>query len=109
MRYVFLNGLPLNALPNRSLVLKVSPIKPEVLKQLADMMEPKISYIRHPSTVNLLNRLFNLNLQPSSELYKYQDGDVLFVVTLKKPVRGQEVENLTENDIEIYQVEVFVH
>ena len=106
-RYVFLNALPLNALPRKPLVLKVAPVKPEVLRQLADMMKPRASYIRHPATVKLLNKLFNLDLQVSNELYKYQKEDVLYVVTLKRPVRGAEVEDLTENDIEVFQVEVF--
>ena len=106
-RFVFLNALPLNALPRKPLVLKVAPVKPEVLRQLADMMKPKASYIRHPATIELLNKLFNLNLRVSSELYKYQLGDVIYVITLKKPVRGVEVEDLTENDVLIYQVEVF--
>ena len=107
MRYVFLNALPLNALPRKPLVLKVAPVKPEVLRQLAPEMKPRVSYIRHPATIELLNKLFNLDLQVSNELYKYQKEDVLYVITLKKPVRGAEVENLTENDVLIYQVEVF--
>ena len=106
MRYIFLNALPLNALPRKPLVLKVTPVKPEVLRQLVPEMKPRISYIRHPATVKLLNKLFNLDLQPSSELYQYQKGDILYIVTLKRPVRGAEATNLTENDIEIFQVEV---
>jgi len=106
VRYVFLNALPLNALNiSKPTKLIITPVKPEVLKQLAPEMQPKASYIRHPATVQLLNKLFNLNLSVSSELYKYQQGDVIYVITLKKPVRGAEIENITENDIEIYHVE----
>jgi len=106
-RFVFLNALPINVLNiTKPTKLVITPVKPEVLRQLADMMRPVKSYIRHPATVSLLNRLFNLGLETSSELYRYQRGDIIYVVTLKKPVRGAEVTDLTENDIEIYQVEV---
>ena len=109
-RYVFLNALPLNALgitkPTRIIV---TPVKIDTLRQLAPLMRESGSvecYIRHPATVNLLNKLLGLNLQPSNGLYSYQLGDVLYVVTLKKPIRGQEINDITENDIDIYQIEV---
>ena len=59
-----------------------------------------MNYIRHPSTVRILNEVLGLDLQPSSELYQYQQGDIVIVVGLRRPVRGQEVE-VTVNDLDI--------
>jgi len=108
MRYVFLNALPLNALQiNKPTKLVVTPVESKVLKQLVPEMKPRVSYIRHPGTIQLLNKLFGLDLKQSSELYRYQKGDVLYIITLKKPIRGQEINSVTEDDLLIYQVEVF--
>lgn len=108
MRYVFLNALPLNALGiTKPTKLTVTPVSPGVLRQLAPEMKPRVSFIRHPATVRLVNDLLGLGLKPESGLYHYEEGDVLIVITLKRPVRGAEVSNLTENDIEVFQVEVF--
>ena len=108
-RYVFLNALPLNALNiTKPTKLIITPVKPNVLKQLVPLMENNIiNYIRHPATVKLINKLLGLQLQPTSDLYQYREGDVLYIFTLKKPIRGTEISNLTENDIVIYQVEIF--
>ena len=107
VRYVFLNALPLNSLKiDRPVKLVVTPVNPQVLKQLVPEMKPRVSYIRHPATVKMLNKLFGLDLDVSSGLYSYQPGDVLYVVTLRRPIRGAEVGNVTVEDVLIYQVEV---
>jgi|GEM_PF-3600049 len=105
MRYVFLNGLPLNALPEKPIVLKVTPLTPEQLKEMVPKMKQIVSYVRHPATVRLLNGL-GLSLEASSGLYKYEKGDVIIVVSLRRPVRGAEIENVTINDLLIHKVEV---
>jgi len=107
MRYIFLNALPLNALPRKPLELKITPVKLEVLKQLVPLMKNIENYIRHQSTITLLNKLLGLQLEPSNKLYSYQEGDIIYVITLNKPTRGIEIKEVCENDITIWQVEVF--
>lgn len=108
MRYIFLNALPIQALNiTKPTKIIITPVKPNILKQLIPLMKDDIeNYIRHPATVQLINKLFNINLKPSSELYSYHEGDVIYVFVLKKIVRGKEVSNITENDLAIYQVEI---
>ena len=107
LRYVFLNALPLNALRIEGIArLVVTRVDPKVLKQLVPLMKRTVSFIRHASTVRLLNRVFGLELQPSNGFYEYEDGDVLMVVTLRRPRRGIDVFDLSIDDIEIYMVEV---
>lgn len=110
VRYVFLNSLPLNAFDKPFLKMLVSKVDPKTLKLLVANALSEIDdikcYIRHPVTVELLNKMLNLSMEPSSELYKYQDGDVLFVVSLKKPIRGQEVNEISIDDLDIRMVEV---
>jgi hypothetical protein len=94
-RNVLLNALPLNAFEYERFSLTVVRITPYYLiGSLKDNMEKGVAvvnYIRHPATVNLLNQ-HGLNLQPSSGLYKYESGDLLFIVTVKTPQRGQEMQ-----------------
>jgi hypothetical protein len=74
-----------------------------VYRDLAEATEVKC-YIRHQATVQLLKELLEVELAPSSEAYKYDPRDIVYVVTLKTPARGQEVTELSITDIEIYKV-----
>jgi len=106
-RLVFVPPIPLSAFPFRSFVLVVFRIDLEELKRIVEMYRKEgyhiECYIRHASTVQVLNDVLGLNLKPSSALYQYQDGDQLIVVGLKKPVRGQEVQVSVE-DLDIAHV-----
>jgi len=111
MRVVLLNALPLNAVKYDNFVITVSRVTVDhmrrYLKNLRDYVQYELKcYIRHSATVDLLNKLLNIDLGTSNELYQYQDGDIIFVVTLKKPTRGAEVINLSEEDIEIFRVNI---
>ena len=64
-----------------------------------------MSFIRHQATIELLKSL-GIDLEVSSGLYQYQDGDVIYVVTLRRPVRGAEVEGLSLEDLLIHKVVV---
>jgi hypothetical protein len=94
-RNILLNALPLNAFDSERVDLTVVRITPYYLvgslKEDIEKGVPVVSYIRHPATVSLLNQ-HGLNVKPSSELYKYESGDLLFVVTVKTPQRGQEMQ-----------------
>ena len=106
MRYVFLNSLPLNAFDKPFMQLLVTKVDPNYVKLLIQYDDNVECYIRHNATVDIINKLLELNLKPSSDLYKYRDGDVLIIVSLKKPVRGQEVQDVTLDDLDIRMVEV---
>lgn len=107
-RVVLLNALPLNIFKDESFKLMVARVDPESMKREIESAKKQgiqvLSYIRHPSTVRVVAELLGLELQPSSGLYSYVDGDRIYVVTLKKPVRGQEVEVKIE-DLDIFVVE----
>ena len=108
-RLVFAPPLPLNAFPYNNFTISIRRIGVDELKQLVDRCRQQGAevrcYIRHPSTVRLLNQLLGLNLEPSAELYQYQHGDIIVVIGLKKPVRGHEVE-VTVNDLDIALIEI---
>ena len=110
-RIVILNALPLNAFPT-SMTFYVKRIDIfDLIQSIAfhaahgvDRIE---SYIRHKSTLEIIKKwlnVINVNIVEKNELYKYQDNDVIFVVTLKKLVRGKEIENITIDDLEIFDV-----
>jgi hypothetical protein len=65
-------------------------------------------YIRHPATLQLINQKLKTNLQTSSELYTYQSGDEIYIVTLKSPERGKEKVAVDESDLEIWKVNIKV-
>ena len=106
MRCVILNALPIQAfkdiLPAR---LYVQPVTPEQLKKLVESCKEIANYIRHPTTVEVLNKQLGLQLSPSSGLYQYREGDTVIVVVLKKPIRGQEV-TVNLKDLDFYLVKL---
>jgi len=95
-RVVFIPPLPLNAFPYKRFAMYIERKSIDEVREFVESAKklgiPIVGYIRHESTVRLLNQLFGLDLKPSSELYKHGEGDALIVVGLKKPVRGQEIE-----------------
>jgi hypothetical protein len=102
-RVVLLNALPLNAIPEHANFFDIA-CKRTTIDAVVDIIkhsEAVENYIRHESTVRLLSKLLNIELKPSSELYRYRNGDTLIIVSLKKPIRGQEVE-VREEDLEYF-------
>jgi hypothetical protein len=106
-RIVFLNALPLNALPRRHIQLDIIPIS---INELAQWIQRRlqegwqlIHFIRHPATMQALRAAsVPLPEQPNAGLYTYQPGDVLVIVTLRSPPRGQEVQQVNVSDLEFW-------
>jgi Domain of unknown function (DUF1874). len=65
-----------------------------------------LNYIRHESTVKLLSNVLGIDLVPNTGLYKWEEGDILIIVGLKKPVRGQELQ-ITLEDLDLVLCKVF--
>jgi hypothetical protein len=67
-----------------------------------------IHYIRHEATLRALYNTLHipLPLEPNAGLYQYAPGDVIVVVTLRSPVRGQEVSQVRPEDLETWIVTV---
>jgi hypothetical protein len=109
-RVVFLNALPLNALPRSHIRLDVLPV---TMNDLVSWVQRRIGegyelmhYIRHPATIVALRQLgIPLSPEPNSGLYSYSHGDVLVIVTLRNPPRGQEVQ-VSPQDLEAWIVTV---
>ena len=110
-RVVVLNALPLNALPRRHLALDVLPVS---LQELAMWIQRRLAegyelmhYIRHGATISVLRSLgVPLSEQPNAGLYQYVFGDVLVIVTLRSPQRGQEQQQVSPQDLEAWIVRV---
>jgi len=111
-RLVFLNALPLNVLPRAHLELDVLPVSN--INELAAWVQRRlqegwqlIHYIRHPATIQALRQLgIPLPETPNSGLYSYDAGDIIVVVTLRSPQRGQEVSQVSPQDLETWIVTV---
>jgi len=107
-----LNALPLNALPRRPLNMIVEPITNIVslAMWLSHMVRQGYAvehYIRHPATIAALRGLgAPIDERPSSGLYQWQEGDVVVVVTLRQPQRGQEAAQVRPEDLEAWEVRV---
>ena len=99
-RLILLNALPLNAIQSECSTILCRKIQLSEVVELIMNYDVE-NYIRHESTVKLLAKLSGKDLKPSSELYKHEDRDILVIITLKRPIRGQEVE-VTEEDLEAY-------
>jgi hypothetical protein len=111
-RIVLLNALPLNALPRAHLQIRIQPVDIIGLgrwlhERLAEGYE-LIHYVRHQATLQTLRRELGipLPLEPNAGLYQYVPGDMLVVVTLRSPARGQEVQQISPQDLEAWIVTV---
>jgi len=110
VRVVLLPPIPLNAFPYQEFTILVKKISIE--KFINDVKEILAKgyklecYVRHESTVRLLSQLLNIELKPSAELYQYREGDEIYIIGLKRPVRGQELQ-VNVNDLEIAYIIVF--
>ena len=102
-RLVLLNAFPISMLPweeypgeRRWINVYLVEITPDELKWAVDDAvksgTPILCYIRHPSTVRVLSEFLGVSLQPSAGLYKWRKGDRVYIVALKRPVRGADVE-----------------
>jgi len=111
-RIVFLNAMPLNSLPRSHIRLDVLPVSN--INELATWTQRRlregwqlIHYIRHPATIQALRQLgIPLPEQPNSGLYTYDAGDIIVVVSLRSPTRGQEVQQVRPEDLETWIVTV---
>jgi hypothetical protein len=109
-RIVFLNALPLNALPRSHLRLDILPVAN--LNELAQWAQRRLQegyevvhFIRHPATIAVLRQLgIPLSDQPNASLYAYRNGDVIVVITLRSPARGQDVQQVNISDLEVWIV-----
>ena len=108
---VFLNAMPLNSLPRRHLQLDVLHVS---IGELAQWVQRRLQegwrlvhYIRHPATIAALRAAgIPLSEQPNAGLYVYQPGDVMVVITLRNPPRGQEIQQVNIGDLEAWIVSV---
>jgi len=103
MAVILLNALPLNAIPYKEFAIQVHRISLDQLRNIRVGEEVKC-FIRHEGTVKLLSKVLGIEIKPSAELYQYNPEDRIYVVSLKRPQRGQEVTELTENDVEVFEV-----
>ena len=103
-RLVVLNAHSLNAFSGNKYTLRIRRVSFAELPGLAAKYDGVIHYVRHQATMQLLNMYISLSPTSSIGLYQYSPGDALLVVVLKVPVRGQEVNSVSENDIELFLV-----
>ena len=111
-RIVLLNALPLSAIPYERFAIQVNRLSPDAFEysilQDIDKGYQIISFIRHKATVDLLSEMLGIKIETSNELYKYQESDLIYVITLKpeKVVRGQEIADLKPDDLMYYYVAI---
>jgi hypothetical protein len=101
LRLILLNAFPVNAIPFDTFTALFKRTSIEELARDVATAPEVLCYIRHPATVATLQSLLNVPLRPSSELYRYREHDIIYVVTLKTPQRGQEVAEIKLEDLDL--------
>ena len=109
-RIVFLNAFSLSMVESDDYAVCIERREPILLKSyVAHLLRAGYDvdcFIRHESTLNAINDFFGLSLAPSSSLYKYKNGDILIVTTLKQPQRGKEVNVASIDDLDFYLIRI---
>jgi hypothetical protein len=106
MRLVLLNAFPVNAIPYDTFTALFKRVTIDELAADVRRASEVVNYVRHPATVLALQTALNMQLRPSSELYRFREGDLIYVVALKTPVRGQEASEVKLDDLDIVKVVV---
>lgn len=106
MRLVLLNAFPISAFPYDTFTALFRRTTVEELARDAATATEVLCYIRHPATVLALQSLLNVPLRPSAELYRFKEGDLIYVIALKSPQRGQEVTEVKPEDLDVVRVVV---
>ncbi len=105
-RLVFLNALPLNSISLNRFYIDVRRIDIEtmnyIVKKAKSTNSDILNYIRHEATLRLINSLLGLNLSINPGLYQWQPGDELIIVSLRKPIRGQDAVEVTIDDLDMF-------
>ena len=110
-RVVFLNALPLNSLPRSHIRLDILPV---AISELAGWVQRRLQegyevvhFIRHSATIQALRAAgVPLSETPNAGLYTYQPNDIIVVITLRAPQRGQEQQQVSPSDLEAWVVAV---
>jgi hypothetical protein len=106
VRVVLLNAFPINAVAYDTFTALFRRTTLEELARDVAQTSEVLCYIRHPATVVALQSALNVVLKPSAELYRFRENDVIYVVTLRAPQRGQEVTEVKIEDLDIVRVVV---
>jgi len=104
-RIVLVGGVAPSMFTGNEYTMYYKRISLDELRELAKDADV-VNYVRHESTVKLLSQVLNRNMQPNPGLYTWQEDDILVIVGLKKPIRGQELEVKPE-DLDLVLVRVF--
>lgn len=109
-RIVFLNAFSLSMIDYDNYTLIVEKKDPVLLKSIIrkwiQMGYDVCCYIRHQSTLDVINEFFGFSLAPSSDIYKYEDKDIMIVASLKTPARGREVQVQSIDDLDFHLIRV---
>ena len=100
---VLVNAFSPSMIPAKKFVAEFERIGIEELRQY----EIVGNYVRHPATVELISRVLQRPLTPNSGIYRF-NGETIIVIMLAIPQRGQEVSQLTEEDLAIYRVRITI-
>jgi Domain of unknown function (DUF1874). len=102
MKLVLLNAFPINAFPFKEFTVSFKEVDISRLRKDVSNASVIKCFIRHPSTVEVLSKLLGIKLEPSSELYRYEEGDIIYIITLRTPERGKEVSEVRTEELLIY-------
>jgi len=111
LRVVWLNAISPSMFAGEEWALHFSRFDAKELKEFIENLLAEgatiVSYIRHPATVKVLREHFGdlMPETPDSGVYTYRSGDILVIVTLRKPQRGAEVQQVKIEDLDFVVAE----
>lgn len=116
-RIILLNALPLNSFAiAKELTMRIRFYtynefveRIEDIKRLYKSLNINIeceNFIRHATTKSTLSEILTSLSCADKQVYSYVPGDFIFIITLKQAVRGQEVSEITTNDLLFAELEL---
>lgn len=85
-RVIFVSAIAGSMISEYPVLSMAIPVTTDTLKQIMTEVEGVtiLNFIRHPATLELLNKLLGLQLQPNSGEYVVNEGDLLIMVSLSQ-------------------------
>jgi len=103
LRVILLSYFPVDAFSLREFTASFRRVSIRSLKFDSDVADEVRCYIKYKPILGALEKALGFELQPINEPYQHNTYDIIYIIFLKKTLRGKYIEELEPDDLVIYR------